>query len=302
MSWRTVFAASAALGALGLAYDELMERSRLVHDHLVVPVERARPDSHLAILHVSDLHVDAWSPFRRWRLRRWAGMLRALPFDVLVFSGDLIDDELGVEPGAAFLGQVAAGRPAFAVLGNHDYHHYPWWENILNVHTMRDLGWVRAIEVDQDVPRIVASYARAGVETLTNRGRLVSVDGAEFWFAGVDDLIMGLPDLNRATDGAPENVPWILISHHPDLFPWAEMAGFDLTLSGHTHGGQIRLPGIGPLITGSSLDRGMVAGLTRNSRGALHVSRGLGETIPLRVRCPVQATVIEVRAGATCPR
>ncbi len=296
MNWRMMLAASGTLGALGIAYTGLFERTRLVHDRQVVQVERARRGSRLAILHISDLHIDGWSPFRRWRLRHWAGKLSALPFDVLVFSGDLIDDARGVDPGADFLGQIAAGRPAFAVLGNHDYHHYPWWQNILNVHTLRDLGWVRQIPVDQDVGQIESSFARAGIDTLTNRGRLLRANGGEFWLAGVDDLTVGTPNLNRARAGAPSDVPWILISHHPDLFPWAELAGFDLVLSGHTHGGQIRLPGIGPLITGSSLDRRMISGLTRNSRGALHVSRGLGETIPVRFRCPVQATIIEVSA------
>jgi uncharacterized protein len=296
MNWRWALAVSAALG---LGYSGLIERGRLWVDRQVITVSRARPDFCVRILHLSDLHVDGYSPFRRWRLRRLAGILQALEFDVLAFSGDLIDDEGGVEAGAAFLGRVAAGRPAFAVLGNHDYHHYPWWQNILDVHVLRDHGLVRDVAIDQDVARIERLYAGAGVELLTNRGHLLRLSDAEFWLAGVDDLLMGAPNLNRTTtaEGAPAEAPRVLIAHHPDLFPWAEMAGFDLVLSGHTHGGQIRLPFVGPLLTGSSLERRMIAGLTRNHRGTLHVSRGLGETIPVRFNCPLHATVVEVRGS-----
>jgi len=296
MNWRLALAAAAALG---LGYAGLIERGRLWVDRQVVVVSRARPDFCLRILHLSDLHVDGHSPFRRWRLRRLAATLQALEFDLLVFSGDLSDDEGGVEVGAAFLGQVAGGRPAFAVLGNHDYHHYPWWQNILNVHTLQECGLVHDIPIDRDVARIARLYAGVGVELLTNRGRLLRLNGAEFWLAGVDDLLMGVPNLNQTVtvEGAPAEAPRVLIAHHPDLFPWAEMAGFDLVLSGHTHGGQIRLPLVGPVLTGSSLQRRMIAGLTRNQRGTLHVSRGLGETIPVRFNCPLHATVLEVRGA-----
>jgi predicted MPP superfamily phosphohydrolase len=294
MNWRWALAVSAVLG---LGYSGLIARGRLRVDRQVVVVSRARIDFSLRILHLSDLHVDGHSLFRRWRLRRLAPTLRALRFDVLVFSGDLIDDEGGVEAGVAFLGQVAGGRPAFAVLGNHDYHHYPWWQNILDVHVLRDRGLVSDVPIDQDVARIERLYASAGIELLTNRGRLLCLNGTEFWLAGVDDLLMGKPNLNRtvAAEGAPAEPSRVLIAHHPDLFPWAEMAGFDLVLSGHTHGGQIRLPFVGPVLTGSSLERRMIAGLTRNHHGTLHVSRGLGETIPVRFNCPLHATVVEVR-------
>lgn len=290
MNWRLALALPAAFG---LIYTGFIERMRLICDRHVVAVNGGS-DLHLRILHISDVHMSGRSPFRRWRLHRWASAIERCRFDLLVFSGDLVDDAAGVELGAAFLRRVARDRPIYAVHGNHDYHNYSMWENILNVHTLHRLGLVPDIPINGNLARTEAIYARHGITVLTNEGRLLRHNGVEFWLAGVDDLMLGSPDLNRAIQGAPPDVPRVLIAHNPDLFPWAEMAGFDLILSGHTHGGQIRLPLLGPIVTRSALNKELSAGLTRNSHGALHVSHGLGETIPLRFRCPPQATIIEL--------
>ena len=92
--------------------------------------------------------------------------------------------------------------------------------------------------------------------------------------------MLGEPDLNRALNGASPDVPVVLLSHNPDIYPWAAMAGVDLVLSGHTHGGQINLPGVGPILTRCNIGRD-TTGLTVRGNSVLHVSRGLGETLPV---------------------
>ena len=293
MNWWFVLAVSAVLL---LVYAIFIERLRLILDqHVVVLNKQRKPGFSLRILHISDLHVGGRSLFRRWQLRRWRQRLQTLDYDVVAYSGDLIEDGSGIDPAVAFLVQVAEGRPILAVLGNHDYHNYSWLENILNVHTLQKMGLISDIALNNNIRRLLETAAHEGIFFLSNEGRLVRVGDSAVWFAGIDDLMLGTPNLNRALQAAPPHVPQVLISHNPDILPWAEMAGVDIILSGHTHGGQVRLPGLGPILTRCKIDRKKAAGLSLTRNGALHVSRGLGETLPVRILCAPQATIIEIR-------
>ena len=117
--------------------------------------------------------------------------------------------------------------------------------------------------------------------------------------AGVDDLIMGRPDLDAAlatVSPRPADAPIVLLSHNPDLFFEAASRGIPLVLSGHTHGGQVRLPGLPVLVRQSRyrLDEGRYL-----ARGAeIVVSRGFGATgVPLRVLCPPEAVLLHLVSG-----
>ena len=287
------------IGALFLMYVTLIERSRLRIDrHCVFTRKPVAPDFRLRILHVSDLHMNGRSWFRRWRLRRYARRLKGLDFDILVHTGDMLDNGPGIAPAVAFLREVAGGRPAFTVLGNHDYHHYSTLENLLNVHTLRRIGLPIQIPLAGYLDELKETAREAGIVTLNNEGRIVRASEHAVWLAGVDDLMLGRPDLNRALAGAPSDLPVLLLAHNPDIQPWAALAGTELTLAGHTHGGQISLPGIGPLLTRCQIGRERVTGLSTDSldgtHSVLHVSRGLGETLTFRWNCPHHATIIEL--------
>ena len=286
-------------GVLFLIYVMFIERSRLRIDrHLVSTRKPVHPGFRLRVLHVSDLHVNGKSWFRRWRLRRYARRLKGLDFDILVHTGDMLDNGPGIEPAVAFLDEVAGGRPAFTVMGNHDYHHYSTLENVLNVHTLRRIGLPIRIPLADYLDELKETARESGIVTLDNEGRIVRTDTSAVWLAGVDDLMLGLPDMNRALAGAPPDVPILLLAHNPDVQPWAALAGVDLTLAGHTHGGQISLPGVGPVLTRCQIGRDRAAGLSSDSQNGshsvLHVSRGLGETLPFRWNCPHHATIIEL--------
>jgi uncharacterized protein len=130
------------------------------------------------------------------------------------------------------------------------------------------------------------------------------------WFAGVDDLTQGSPDLEQALDGVPARVPLVLLAHNPDV--WAARAvdvpgrrgarTADLVLSGHTHGGQLNLPIIGAWYRqGTHLGRHEAAGWFVDGPSHLYVSRGLGESFPFRVGAAPQAALIRIVSADGAP-
>jgi len=198
--------------------------------------------------------------------------LSALRPDLILLGGDLttarIEDFIDAQ--AAFR-RLRAPLGVYAVLGNHDHY----------------TGQAR---------RLRRMLDDCGIETLHNRGLPLHRDGQTLTLAGVDDLLMGQPDLRRALRGAEP--PVILLSHNPDLFFEAVRAGVALMLSGHTHGAQIRVPGLPVLVRQSRyrLDEGRY----RAGETELVVSRGLGATgVPWRAACPPEAVWLTLRPVAS---
>ena len=125
------------------------------------------------------------------------------------------------------------------------------------------------------------------------RRRRVERGGHGFWLAGVDDLSRGAPELAAALEGAAPHEPIVLLSHHPDFFVEAAWAGVDVTLSGHTHAGQIRILGR-PIAKRSYLE--YHGGRFEEEGALLYVSRGAGVTgVPLRWRCAAEVPFVRLR-------
>jgi predicted MPP superfamily phosphohydrolase len=138
-----------------------------------------------------------------------------------------------------------------------------------------------------------AAFLRdCGVTVLINRGERIRCGEDTMWVAGVDDLTEGHPDLARALDGHAGDEPVLLLSHHPDFFFEAAAAGVELTLSGHTHGGQILLLGKTPLRHSAF---GYWRGMFEEAGARLYVSRGVGVTLlPLRIGAPPEIPVLRL--------
>jgi hypothetical protein len=192
--------------------------------------------------------------------------------DLVLFGGDLINTRerellLYRRP----LGLLRPRLGMFAVPGNHDYFWGP------------DIGlWTSFLE-DQ------------GVEVLLNRGRRVQHGGASLWLGGVDDLTEGAPDLQAALAGRVGDEPAILLSHHPDFFFEAAAADVDLQLSGHTHGGQIRVAGKAAIHHSRF---GYERGWFEAEGCRLYVSRGVGVTLlPIRIDAPPEIPVLTLVAA-----
>jgi len=158
----------------------------------------------------------------------------------------------------------------FAVPGNHDYFEGKGIDS-----------WKAALE-------------EMGVGVLVNQARRISWRGDSFWIAGVDDLTEGRPDLRKTLKDVGEGEAVILLSHHPDFFFEAAAAGVPLTLSGHTHGGQIAF--LKPLMGHTRF--GYWEGWFREAGARLLVSRGVGCTLlPFRAGAPPEIPILEISAG-----
>jgi predicted MPP superfamily phosphohydrolase len=217
---------------------------------------------------ISDVHCGPHTPATR--VRGWVERLNALDLDLMTVTGDLITHgESHVRDVAAALGELRARDGVFACMGNHDYF--------------------------TDGERFVRELTTRGLTVLRNQGVVVERDGARLYVAGVDDTWTKRHDVGRALADRPAGVPTILLAHDPNLFPAAAAHDVDLTLSGHTHGGQLAVPGVRRL----SLARFMTeftSGLYRSGRSWLYVNRGAGTTgPPVRLGAPAELAVLELR-------
>lgn len=246
-----------------------MQTPRVVR-YVVTPPEWPAGAAPLRIVQLSDMH--AATPFMTSdRLAKIVEQTNRLKPDIVVLTGDFVADmTLGARPldSAKAIGpfrNLKARYGVAAVLGNHDH----WF----------------------DESGSQAELRRSGIHLLTNAHERIG----PVVLSGVDDDFTGHDDVRVALDGLAAGVPVILLSHSPDVFPdvpkWVP-----LTLAGHTHGGQIVLPVLGPLATESRFGRRYVHGLVHENGHDLIVSAGLGTTfLPLRIGIPPEIVEITIR-------
>jgi uncharacterized protein len=283
-----ILAAVVAAGVLCVLYGILVERTwfRLRSYRLdILPRGASAP---LRVLHLSDLH------FTR-RDERKARFLSSLPAaDVTVVTGDLLGEPEAVDTAVRAL-QSARGRVAsYFVLGSNDYFR-PKPVNYLRYFRRRRRGHPRAQR--GNAPDLVAMLEADGWTHLKNRRASFSQDGVSAEVAGLDDPHIHRHDLRSAIRREPDRFG-LMVVHSPD--PMVELAalGYDLIVSGHTHGGQVRLPVVGALVSNSTVPTRMARGLTRIGHSYVHVSPGLGTSkyAPFRFLCRPEATVLDLRA------
>ena len=295
---RTLLAAGALVGAAALAYSRLEAASYRLR-RVEVPVLDPG-QSTLRVLHLSDLHMTP----RRHRLQDWLGSLAELRPDLVVVTGDFLAHQEAVDPVMAALDPLLS-HPGVFVLGSNDYYAprlinpLSYFAGPSDLHPDRpELPW----------PDLVSQLEKAGWRHLPNARTTLEVHGLAVEVRGVDDphierddygLIAGSPD-----PGADLSVG---VAHAPYLRVLDAMAadGVDVTVAGHTHGGQVCLPGVGALVTNCDLDRRQARGLSQHERPLtefarrqddmwLHVSAGLGTSpyAPIRFACPPEATLL----------
>ena len=221
----------------------------------------------LSILHVSDLHFigTITRDYFEEVLRRG----QELQSDIVVFTGDLLDDQRLTEWLPTTLGQLRAPLGCYFILGNHDWELDP----DATRKCLRDIGWI-------DVA--------GGLATVEHAEKTMLIAGSEYPWMGRN------PDIAAAADADFR----LFLSHTPDNYAWARRAKFDLMLSGHTHGGQIRVPGIGPIYTPSLYGTHFSAGTYYRQPTLLYVTRGLSGKEPLRYNCLPELTQLVLRPEA----
>ncbi len=246
-----------------------VHRKRLAVPRLPAPLDG------LLIAHLSDFHLTG--KFTRTFYERLVEESNAWEPDVVVLSGDLVDKARCLDWIPHIFGRLHARHAVWFILGNHD-------ERVGDTAELRkrlvDCGLV-----DLGGRRVVTTWHGATVEW---------VGDERPWFPVRPD-VAGLPACR-----APSIEARILVAHSPDRFRWAVAHDFDLVLAGHTHGGQIRLPGAGPIVAPSLYGTRYASGVFHRRRTVMHVSRGLCGVHPVRFNCPPELAILSlVRPAAS---
>ncbi len=237
----------------------------------------------LRVLLVSDLHVDRE---RHAALKVLDGLAGARP-DVLAAVGDLVDHARLVPAVGARLARIEARAGAFAVWGNHDAFGRP--EGAAP-------RWLR--EEARPLRAMAAGLAAHGVRVLTNQSARVTVRGVPVQIVGAGEPSVGLHDLDAAFAGLDPDVYTLLIAHNPDTAFALGGRRADLVLSGHTHGGQIVPPLLGPLTLRTYRSLPKPCGLMYVHGRPLLVSAGVGTSgVPLRFNAPGDVMEVTLKAG-----
>lgn len=237
------------------------QRVEVRHNHISF---KELPDSFdgFTILQLSDLHCD----MSERAMQRVAELLGNLSYDVCVFTGDFLGQTSG--PFDRALAIIANLRteipdPSYGVLGNHDSI------------------------------RMVPALEKMGIRMLINESEAVERGGQKIYIAGIDDAHFYRADnIEKACALIPLEAFSVLLSHSPEIYRQAAHAGFNLLLSGHTHGGQICLPGGIPITLDSVLPRRMGAGPWKHHEMQGYTSVGAGSSVvPVRFNCPPEITL-----------
>lgn len=233
------------------------------------------------IAQLSDFHYDELTVVL---LQRAIEIVNNLHPDLIVLTGDFVTVPIlsglfhtkkhavvAAEPCAKLLAQLHARFGMVAVLGNHD-----------------------AASDPRRISEILQSH---GMPVLRNRSMPVEQGGARLWLSGVDDVMEGDPDIDLTLRGVPPNEAVVLLVHEPDFARRVAPYPVDLQLSGHSHGGQVWIPGIGaPWLP--NLARKYPRGLYKVGPLTLYTNIGLGTIrIPVRVNCPPEITLFTLRAA-----
>lgn len=283
-----ILLALASIAVVCIAYGVAIERRayRLVRRGLaILPADG--PET-LTVLHLSDLHFVTDDPRKRAFL---ASIPRA---DVTVVTGDFLAEPEAVETAVAAVRGTRGRLVSWYVLGSNDYY------------AARAVNPFRYfLPAARRKPRharrgrseeLRALLSADGWSDLTNRRDELDLGGLEIELLGLDDAHIRRQDLRIAPRRSPSRFG-IAVMHSPDSAPEIAACGYPFVVAGHTHGGQVRLPLVGALVTNSHLPRRLVSGLIRMGGSFVHISPGLGTSryAPFRFLCPPEATLLELR-------
>lgn len=266
------------LGAVaGAAYARFIEPRWLEVSRHAVKLADPVAERAVRLLHLSDLHASRVVPLEFIERAIQTGL--ELRPDLICVTGDFVTHQFAaMERYAEVLSSLPAHAPTFACLGNHD-------------------GglWAGRHDGYPDTSAVRALLAAAGIELLHNASRRIAVGGLGFRLIGVGDPWAEEVDVTAAfSDGAKDGAArTVLLAHNPDTKE--ELAGqaWDLMLSGHTHGGQLRLPLVGTPFA-PVRDHRFVEGLHRWNGRWLHVTKGVGNVFGVRFNCRPEISLLQL--------
>jgi uncharacterized protein len=247
--------------AINEANSLMIENVRINLERLPKRLENFR------IVHLSDIHHSPFTSLEH--IERMVEISNRLEPDIFVLTGDYVSHEPEfIEPMARVMGKLKSKFGTFACLGNHDH-------------------WT-------DAARVTNALQLENIKVLINEGLRFQANGASFWLCGVDDYMVGKTDLKSALRGSFPDEMKLLLAHNPILVRRAARASVDLVLSGHTHGGQVKLRDEDKRILPR---RRLKNGLHRRKDTQIYITRGIGTVVlPVRFGCPPEITAIELHS------
>jgi uncharacterized protein len=249
----------------------LAEANSLTVENVKIPLERLpKKLENFRILHLSDIHH---SPFTNLEhIARAVKIANELKPDICFLTGDYVShDTEYIAPVAEVLGKLKSEFGTFACLGNHDH-------------------WT-------DADMVTRHFRRAKIKVLINEGFRFEARDASFWLCGVDDYMVGKTDLRSALRGSFPDEMKLLLAHNPVIVRQAMRYDVDLVLSGHTHGGQVKIRDDEKKILPR---RKLKNGLHRRKDTQIYITRGIGTVVlPVRFGCPPEISFLELR-NAEC--
>jgi uncharacterized protein len=278
--------AGAASCLCGSLYSTQMEPSWIDVTHMDLHLP-AFPDrlTPLSIVQLSDLHVGPYVHAKG--VRRSVEMANALGADLVVLTGDFVYGSAAYSAACAQeLAALSARHGVFAVLGNHDI-------------------WTGGDEV-------AANLSHAGIRVLRDEGLPLRLGDTDLWLLGIEDTgYAGVSfsdfraiwqkkavDLALMLEAIPAHAPRLLLVHNPDFTEMLPKGRIDLALCGHTHGGQVRVPLLGPPIVPSCFGQKFAGGLVVGQTTSIYVNRGIGLIPPpIRLNCRPEITQLRLSAA-----
>jgi predicted MPP superfamily phosphohydrolase len=269
---------AAAAGALAIGGDALLlepNRPLIVRRTFALRRWPKRLDGFTIAL-ISDFHYDPI--FSQHPIHAAIPMVMDLKPDLIALTGDFVsvpnfaDDKEGAldaVPCAEILRHLKAPCGVWAILGNHDYH--------------------------TDAEFVTYALQYRGIPVLANKSIPIERNGGRFWLAGVNDALSHTADLPGTLKPVPSDEAVILLAHEPDFADQASQYPIDLQLSGHSHGGQVRLPLLPPLYL-PEMGKKYVLGTYQVGPLQLYTNAGLGTVgVPVRLNCPPEITLLTIR-------
>jgi uncharacterized protein len=267
-------------GTLLLYYGAVVEPHRLTLTALTLKTDRLPVGSEpIRVLHISDLHIERWTK----RETAVLDLVQQAQPDLIVISGDYVNLSYNQDPQTQqlvidLLRQLSAPHGVYAVMGSPPVD-------------LRETVLPIFAEVDVTLLRWGWQVVEMG------NGRSLAILGMDC----THHLPTDRARLDRLHQIAPNGMPQLFLYHSPELMPEVAEREIDLYLCGHTHGGQVRLPLLGPILTSSQLGRRYVMGLYREGRTHLYVSRGIGleglSAPRVRFLAPPEMTLVTIRPG-----
>jgi predicted MPP superfamily phosphohydrolase len=285
----------------------------------------------LTILHLSDFHLR--NNLKGKKMFKFVRSLSGLNVDLILITGDLLESEKNIDYLVEMLSPLKAKYGKYAVFGVHDHYYKTVLEFLKNMFKKK-----RKYTKENDISCIIKRLRDIGIEVLINKGRKISMGGSgivnNIEIIGLDDPIIKKTDIKKAFSYIgpvkksktlkrsgwlkeyrdtfelkkssahklnDEKILRIILLHTPDSESIIDLAGrgSDIILSGHTHGGQVRLPLIGAIISGCNIKTKFASGLFYFKKFVLYVSRGLGEGrySQFRFYCQPEASLIRIYKG-----